>query len=105
MESGERNFSAAVALATEPAPAPMAHQAVHDTVVRILQELPGGRQLDVPAGEGALAARLSEIGYEVLKWLIYGYTSHFRPLTREYVDRVRKEAGNKEEIALTREPD
>lgn len=43
----------------------MAHQAVHDTVVQILQELPRGRLLDVPAGEGALAARLIEAGFDV----------------------------------------
>jgi ubiquinone/menaquinone biosynthesis C-methylase UbiE len=44
---------------------PMAHQAVHDTVVSVLQDLPPGKLLDAPAGEGALAARLIEIGFEV----------------------------------------
>lgn len=43
----------------------MAHQAVHDTVVQILRELPRGELLDVPAGEGALAARLIEAGFDV----------------------------------------
>jgi len=43
----------------------MAHQAVHDTVVQILRELPRGKVLDVPAGEGALAAALIEAGFDV----------------------------------------
>src|SRR5467141_3748475 len=158
--------------------APMAHQAVHDTVVQILRELPRGKVLDVPAGEGALAAALIEAGFDVrccdlypeifrlpevkitrgdlngtlpyesssfdyvtcveglehienpqqavrefarvlrpgghlitsvpnilnieerLKWLIYGYTSHFKPLTRESVQNVRKQFGERVEVAL-----
>jgi SAM-dependent methyltransferase len=48
-----------------PAATPMAHQAVHDTVVQILRDLPRGNLLDAPAGEGALAARLIEIGFDV----------------------------------------
>lgn len=43
----------------------MAHQAVHDTVVRIFRELKPGQVLDVPAGEGALAASLIDAGFEV----------------------------------------
>ena len=46
-------------------PVPLAHQAIHDTVVGILQSLPRGALLDVPAGEGALAARLIAAGFEV----------------------------------------
>ena len=156
----------------------MAHQAVHDTVVRVLRELPPGKLLDVPAGQGALAASLIDAGFEVsccdlypeifrvpnvpitqgdlnstlpydsnsfdyvacieglehienpqqamrefarvlrpgghlvtsvpnilnieerMKWLIHGHTSHFRPLTRDHVARVREELGDKEEMAL-----
>ena len=159
------------------APAPLAHQAIHDTVVRILEKLPAGALLDVPAGEGALAASLIAAGFEVsccdlypeifrlegvtvrrgdlngqlpfedssfdyitcveglehienpqqamrefarmlrpgghlivsvpnilnieerLKWLIHGYTSHFKPVTREQVARLRAEYDNREEIA------
>ncbi len=155
----------------------MAHQAIHDTVVGILEKLPRGALLDVPAGEGALAARLIAAGFEVhccdlypeifrldgveihrgdlngqlpfedrsfgyitcleglehienpqqamrefarllqpgghlvvsvpnilnieerLKWLIHGYTSHFKPITREQVARLRAEYDNREEIA------
>ena len=177
MDTREVNFSTARA-ATESAPAPLAHQAVHDTVVNILQELPKGKLLDVPAGEGALAARLSQAGFQIeccdlypeifrlpaveikrgdlagtlpyldqsfdyitcleglehienpqqavrelarllrsgghlitsipnilnveerLKWLIYGYTSHFKPLTRESVAEVQKQFGEKVEVAL-----
>jgi ubiquinone/menaquinone biosynthesis C-methylase UbiE len=162
----------------ESAPAPLAHQAVHDTVVNILQELPKGKLLDVPAGEGALAARLGRVGFEVhccdlypqifklsgieirrgdlnhvlpypdnsfdyitcleglehienpsqairefarllrpgghlvtsvpnilnieerLKWLLYGYTSHFKPISRRAVAQVRSEFGEKVEVAL-----
>ena len=177
MDTREVHFPTASA-ATEKAPMPLAHQAVHDTVVNILQALSKGKLLDVPAGEGALAARLVEAGFEVqccdlypeifglpgveirlgdlsgtlpyadqsfdyvtcveglehienpqqairefarvlrpgghlvtsvpnilnveerLKWLIYGYTSHFKPLTRLSVQHVRKQFGNKVEVAL-----
>jgi SAM-dependent methyltransferase len=177
MDSGEAHFPM-VRAATESGPVPLAHQAVHDTVVKILQALSRGRLLDVPAGEGALAARLIAAGFEVqccdlypeifrlpkveirrgdlggvlpypdqsfayvtcieglehienpqqairefarllrpgshlitsvpnilnieerLKWLIYGYTSHFKPLTRESVENVRKEFGEKVEVGL-----
>ena len=156
---------------------PLAHEAIHHTVVRMLENLPPGPLLDVPAGEGALAARLIAAGFEVhccdlypeifrldrveilrgdlngelpfddqsfayvtcleglehienpqqairefarllqpgghlvisvpnilnieerLKWLIYGYTSHFKPITRAQVDRLRAEYDNREEIA------
>src|SRR2546427_10538230 len=50
---------------TSPAAAPLAHQAIHDTVAGILEKEPRGALLDVPAGEGALAARLSAAGFEV----------------------------------------
>jgi len=177
MDAREVHFSTARA-ATESAPAPLAHQAVHDTVVNILQELSKGELLDVPAGEGALAARLESAGFAVqccdlypeifrlpgveirrgdlgatlpyqdqsfayitcleglehienpqqairefarllrpgghliasvpnilnieerLKWLLYGYSSHFKPLTRESVAQVRKQFGEKVEVAL-----
>src|SRR5258707_9305267 len=45
--------------------APLAHQAIHDTVVAILEKERRGPLLDVPAGEGALAARLLSAGFEV----------------------------------------
>lgn len=173
--------SAAPSAETQPdvsaAPAPLAHQAIHDTVAGILEKLPPGALLDVPAGEGALAASLIAAGFEVsccdlypeifrlegvnvrrgdlngqlpfedrsfdyitcveglehienpqqamrefarmlrpgghlilsvpnilnieerLKWLIHGYTSHFKPVTREQVARLRAEYDNREEIA------
>jgi hypothetical protein len=46
-------------------PAALAHEAIHDSVVAILANLPRGALLDVPAGEGALAARLIEAGFDV----------------------------------------
>src|SRR6266478_2621489 len=159
------------------AAAPLAHEAIHYTVVAILEKERRGPLLDVPAGEGALAARLLSAGFEVnccdlypeifrlrdvgirqgdlngelpfdsrsfdyvtcleglehienpqqairefarvlrpggtvivsipnilnieerLKWLLYGYTSHFKPLTRAHVAQLRAEYGNREEIA------
>lgn len=159
------------------APAPLAHLAIHDTVVGILANQPRGALLDVPAGEGALAARLIEAGFDVrccdlypeifcldgvdihqgnldaelpfsdqsfdyvtcleglehienpqqamrefarllkpgghlivsvpnilnieerLKWLLYGYTSHFKPISRAAVERLRDEYDSKVEIA------
>jgi SAM-dependent methyltransferase len=156
----------------------MAHEAAHDSVMQILGSLPRGAVLDVPAGQGALAARLLELGFQVhccdlypeiyrlqgveirqgdlngrlpyddrafdyitcieglehienpnqairefarllkpgghlivsipnvlnieerLKWLLHGYTSHFKPITREQVERLRLEHGHREEIAL-----
>jgi SAM-dependent methyltransferase len=177
MDASKVNSSTTRA-ATESAPVPLAHQAVHDTAVNILQELSKGKLLDVPAGEGALAARLIAAGFEVqccdlypeifrlptvdirrgdlggtlpypdqsfdyvacleglehienpqqairefarllrpggqlitsvpniqnieerLKWLVYGYTSHFKPLTRASVENTRKQFGEKVEVAL-----
>jgi ubiquinone/menaquinone biosynthesis C-methylase UbiE len=157
---------------------PIAHVAIHETAARILENLPRGKVLDVPAGEGALAARLQKFGFEVaccdlypqifrlgnaeikqgnldgklpyqddsfdyavcveglehienpanairelsrvvksngeiivsvpnimnieerLKWLFFGYTSHFKPLTAESLAAIREEFGSMEEIAL-----
>jgi len=47
---------------------PLAHEAIHETVARILAgdgQRERGLLLDVPAGEGALAARLLGAGFEV----------------------------------------
>jgi SAM-dependent methyltransferase len=37
---------------------------------------------------------------ERLKWLFYGYTSHFKPLSREHLENLRRDYGGMEEIAL-----
>lgn len=50
---------------SEREPVPLAHEAIHLTTAEILSQLPRGRLLDVPAGEGALAARLIELGFKV----------------------------------------
>jgi ubiquinone/menaquinone biosynthesis C-methylase UbiE len=162
----------------QKAPAAMAHEAIYETVLGIVQNLPQGKLLDVPAGEGALAARLSRTRLEIhccdlypemfrlnnieirrgdmggrlpyddssfdyitcveglehienpqqairefsrllktgghlivtvpnilnieerFKWLIHGYTSHFKPLSREQVERARRDFGQKVEVAL-----
>jgi SAM-dependent methyltransferase len=46
-------------------PAALAHEAIHETVEKILRSEPRGKILDVPAGEGALAVRLKNAGFEV----------------------------------------
>ena len=157
---------------------PMGHIAIHETVERILQDKPPGTILDVPAGEGALAVRLTKLGFEVfcsdlypeifklvdtkitrgdldaklpyedksfdyivcveglehienpanairefnrllknngslvisvpnimnieerLKWLVNGYTSHFKPLSAQTLTEIKSEYGGMEEIAL-----
>lgn len=162
----------------ERAPVAMAHEAIHERVAEILEGLPRGALLDVPAGEGALASRLKALGFEVrccdlypeifrlpgveirrgdlnaelpytdaefdyvtcvegiehienpqqavrefartlragghlivstpnilnieerLKWLFYGYTSHFKPLSREHLEALRQTYGKMEEVAL-----
>ena len=168
---------AATITKADVSPVPLAHQAIHDTVMRILADQPRGALLDVPAGEGALAARLIDAGFDVrccdlypeifrltsvgihrgnldlelpfsdlsfdyvtcleglehienpqqamrefarllkpgghlivsvpnilnieerLKWLIYGYTSHFKPITRAGAERLRADYDNRAEIA------
>src|ERR1700730_3503420 len=47
------------------APTAMAHEAIYETVLGIVQDLPKGKVLDVPAGEGALAARVLSAGFDV----------------------------------------
>ena len=158
---------------------PLAHEAIHETVARVLgAQSARGLLLDVPAGEGALAARLQRAGFAVrccdlypqifrlpgveikggdlsatlpyadasfdfitcveglehienpqqavrefarllraggqlvvtvpnilnieerIKWLLHGYTSHFKPISREALARVRTELGTMEEMAL-----
>ena len=37
---------------------------------------------------------------ERLKWLFYGYTSHFKPLSREHLEALRRTYGKMEEVAL-----
>lgn len=46
-------------------PIALAHEAIHETVEKILQTERRGKVLDVPAGEGALALRLKNLGFEV----------------------------------------
>jgi SAM-dependent methyltransferase len=168
----------AAALDAERAPVPIARPEIHKTVAGILDPLPRGRLLDVPAGEGALSARLSEMGFEVracdlypeifrlktievkrgdlsdrlpyqdaefqyitcleglehienphqairefarllapgghliisvpnilnieerVKWLLNGYTSHFKPISQEHLRMRHQQWGEKEEVVL-----
>ncbi len=160
------------------APAPIARPEIHETVARILDPYPRGKLLDVPAGEGALSARLSEAGFQVegcdlypeifrvpgievrrgdlsgalpyedaefqyitcleglehienphqavrefarllvpgghlvisvpnvlnieerVKWLLNGYTSHFKPISQEHLRMRHEQWGEKEEVVL-----
>ena len=164
--------------ATGPVAQPMAWPEVHDKVVQILDLLPRGRLLDVPAGQGALCVRLKSEGFQVracdlypelfrvpdievcrgdlsgtlpygdaefdyvvcleglehienphqairefsrllspgghlivstpnilnveerAKWLLYGYTSHFKPISPEHINAQRRHSGDKQEVAL-----
>ena len=166
------------AASSNRAPAPLARPEIHTTVAQILDPLPRGPLLDVPAGEGALSARLSEAGFEVqacdlypeifllrdievrrgdlsgvlpyreaefqyitcleglehienphqavrefarllspgghlvvsvpnilnieerVKWLIHGYTSHFKPISQDHLRMRHAEWSEKEEVAL-----
>lgn len=159
-------------------PAPLAHTAIYEAVIRLLRVMPRGKLLDIPAGEGALARSLAEIGYDVicadlypelfklagikivygnldeklpfddaelayvvcieglehierpanairefsrilrpggrliislpnimnieerLKWLFFGYTSHFKPVSRQAAEELRTRFGGKAEIGL-----
>lgn len=160
------------------APVPIARPEIHETVARILSPLPRGPLLDVPAGEGALSARLAADGFQVracdlypeifvaqgievqrgnlseilpygerefqyvtcleglehienphqavrefarvlapgghlvisvpnimnieerVKWLLNGYTSHFKPISQEHLRMRRAQWGAKEEVVL-----
>ena len=44
----------------------LGHEAIHETVERILQNEPPGKVLDVPAGKGVLALRLKKHGFEFI---------------------------------------
>src|SRR5579862_9726854 len=52
-------------------PQPMARPEIHETVAGILGPLPRGRLLDIPAGEGAMAVRLAEAGFQVCACDLY----------------------------------
>lgn len=162
----------------ERAPVPIARLEIHETVARILDPFPRGNLLDVPAGEGALSARLSKAGFSVqacdlypeifkapdievrrgdlsgvlpygdaefqyitcleglehienphqairefarllapggqlvisvpnilnieerIKWLLNGYTSHFKPISEEHLRMRHEQWGEKEEVVL-----
>src|SRR6202171_4332980 len=163
---------------TDREPVPIARPEIHETVARILDPFPRGKLLDVPAGEGALSARLSEAGFQVqacdlypeifmvrnidvrhgdlsatlpyadaefqyitcleglehienphqairefarlltpgghlvisvpnilnieerVKWLLNGYTSHFKPISQEHLRMRHEQWGEKEEVVL-----
>jgi len=56
----------------------------------------------VLATEGVLIVSVPNIMNieERLKWVIYGYTSHFKPLSSEALSKVRAEFPDTEEVAL-----
>jgi SAM-dependent methyltransferase len=166
------------ASSADRAAVPIARLEIHETVARILDPFPRGKLLDVPAGEGALSARLSKAGFSVqacdlypeifrlpdievrrgdlsgvlpytdeefqyitcleglehienphqairefarllapggqlvisvpnilnieerVKWLLNGYTSHFKPISEEHLRMRHEQWGEKEEVVL-----
>ena len=166
------------ASSVDRAPVPIARLEIHETVARILDPFPRGKLLDVPAGEGALSARLRKAGFSVqacdlypeifrvpeievrrgnlsgvlpyadaefqyitcleglehienphqairefarmlapggrlvisvpnilnieerIKWLLNGYTSHFKPISEEHLRMRHAQWGEKEEVVL-----
>ena len=163
---------------TQTAPVVLARPGTHETVYSIIASQPRGKLLDVPAGEGALAARFVASGFQVqccdlypeifklpgveirrgdlsgtlpygdaefdyvtcveglehienpqqairefarvlkpgghlvvttpnilnieerVKWLLFGYTSHFKPLSREHIAATRARAAGRDEVLL-----
>jgi SAM-dependent methyltransferase len=159
-------------------PEALARPEIHETVERLLEPLPRGKLLDVPAGDGTLLARLAKAGFQVqacdlypemfllpdvevrrgdlsktlpyadgelqyitcleglehienphqairefsrilasgghlvisvpnilnieerIKWLLNGYTSHFKPISEEHLRKRREQWGEKEEVFL-----
>lgn len=47
-------------------PAALGHEAIYERVEKILQDENRGNLLDIPAGEGALALRLKNLGFKVV---------------------------------------
>jgi SAM-dependent methyltransferase len=174
----EETAAASAPSSAERAPVPIARLEIHETVARIIDPFPRGKLLDVPAGEGALSARLAKAGFEVracdlypdifrvpeievrhgdlsgvlpyndaefqfitcleglehienphqairefarmlapggqlvisvpnilnieerVKWLLNGYTSHFKPISEEHLRMRHARWGEKEEVVL-----
>ena len=164
--------------AKQSAPVVLARPGTHETVYSIIASQPRGKLLDVPAGEGALAARFVASGFQVqccdlypeifklpgvdirrgdlsgtlpygdaefdyvtcveglehienpqqairefarvlkpgghlvvttpnilnieerVKWLLFGYTSHFKPLSREHIAATSARASGRDEVLL-----
>jgi len=164
--------------AKQTVPVVLARPGTHETVYSIIASQPRGKLLDVPAGEGALAARFVASGFDVrccdlypeifkltdveirrgdlsrtlpygdaefdyvtcveglehienpqqairefarvlkpgghlvvttpnilnieerVKWLLFGYTSHFKPLSREHIAATSARAGGRDEVLL-----
>jgi 2-polyprenyl-3-methyl-5-hydroxy-6-metoxy-1,4-benzoquinol methylase len=178
MKPSEQDQVESLPASAERAPVPIARPEIHKTVAGILDPLPRGKLLDVPAGEGALSARLSDAGFQVqacdlypeifmlrninvlrgnlsgtlpyadgefqyitcleglehienphqairefarllapgghlvisvpnilnieerIKWLLNGYTSHFKPISEEHLRMRHEQWGEKEEVVL-----
>lgn len=52
-------------MSSAAAPRPITRAENHERIFELAHDLPRGRVLDAPCGEGALAARLAEAGFEV----------------------------------------
>jgi len=51
--------------AAEPGPRPITRAGNHDQILAMALQLPRGRALDAPCGQGALAVRLADAGFDV----------------------------------------
>ena len=178
LKAPARDVHGPTPVGANPVPVPLARPEIHETVARILDPFARGKLLDVPAGEGALSARLSEAGFTVLacdlyseifkltdiqirrgdlsgalpyadsefqyitcleglehienphqairefarllapggrliisvpnilnveervKWLLHGYTSHFKPISQDHLRMRHEQWADKEEVAL-----
>lgn len=47
-------------------PNALAHTAIYDAVIRLVRDNVRGKLLDIPAGEGALAQSLADLGFSVV---------------------------------------
>ena len=77
------------------------------TASEILEHLPDPRVLLAevarvlrPGGHAVVSIPNTLNIEERFKWLLYGYTSHFKPLSREYLAALGEEYAGAEEIAL-----
>jgi ubiquinone/menaquinone biosynthesis C-methylase UbiE len=68
----------------------LAHQAIHEKVAEILNNSKKGKILDVPSGEGALALRLKNLGFEVFCADLYPQIFKLKDIENHYANLDEK---------------